>query len=144
MDAPVYTQWAPGQQTAPSRKAGRRDGCEAGIHSVRTVQSLFQGLVTVMLCDVCACVLSHFSRVQLRVTPQTIAHQAPLSVGLSRQEYCSGWPCPPPGGLPDPGIKPGSLNSSAPGKPQCYAYLAGMCGLYVSSARLWGLREIAQ
>ena len=39
----------------------------------------------------------------------TIAHQAPLSMGFSRQDYCSGFPCPPPEDLPDPGIKPMSL-----------------------------------
>ena len=38
----------------------------------------------------------------------TVAHQAPLSMGFSRQEYWSGLPCLPPGDLPDPGIKPGS------------------------------------
>ena len=40
--------------------------------------------------------LSHFSRVQLFVTPWTVAHQAPLSMGFSRQEYWSGLPFPPP------------------------------------------------
>ena len=35
-----------------------------------------------------------------------VAHQAPLSMGFSRQGYWSGLPCPPPGDLPDPGIKP--------------------------------------
>ena len=35
-----------------------------------------------------------------------IAPQAPLSMGFFRQKYCSGLPCPPPGDLPDPGIKP--------------------------------------
>ena len=35
----------------------------------------------------------------------TAARQAPLSMGFSRQEYCSGLLCPPPGDLPDPGIK---------------------------------------
>ena len=39
----------------------------------------------------------------------TIAHQTPLSMGFSRQEYWSGLPCPPPGNLPDPVIKPTSL-----------------------------------
>ena len=39
-------------------------------------------------------------------TPWTVGHQAPRSMGLSRQEYWSGWPCPPPEDLPDPGIKP--------------------------------------
>ena len=41
------------------------------------------------------------------VTPWTVTHQVPLSVGFSRQEYCSGLACPPqPEDLPDPGIKP--------------------------------------
>ena len=42
------------------------------------------------------------------MTPWTVAHQAPLSMGFSRQEYWSGLPCPYPGNLPDPGIKPRS------------------------------------
>ena len=46
-------------------------------------------------------------------TPWTVAHQAPLSVGLSRQEYCSGLLCPPPGDLPNPGVEPVSLTPPA-------------------------------
>ena len=57
------------------------------------------------------CMLSHFSHIWLFVTPWTIAHQAPLSMGFSRQEYWSGLPCPPLGDLSDPGIKPTSLMS---------------------------------
>ena len=57
------------------------------------------------------CVLSHFSCVKLFATPWTVAHQAPLSMGFFRQEYWSGLPFPPPGDLPDPGIKPKSLMS---------------------------------
>ena len=63
------------------------------------------------------------SRVQLFATPWGVARQAPLSMGFSRQEYWSGLPCPPPGELPDPGIKPrspalqaDSLPSEPPGK----------------------------
>ena len=41
-------------------------------------------------------------------TPWTVAHQAPLSMGFSRQEYWSGLPFPPPGDLPNPGIQSGS------------------------------------
>ena len=48
-------------------------------------------------------------------TPGTVAHQAPLSVGFSRQESLSGFPFPPPGDLPDPGIKPRSPVSVALG-----------------------------
>ena len=55
--------------------------------------------------------LSHFSCVRLFATPQTVAHQAPLSMGFSRQEYWSGLPCPPPGELPNPGNEPVSLIS---------------------------------
>ena len=47
--------------------------------------------------------LSHFSRVQLFLTPWTIPRQAPLSMGFSRQEYWSGLPCPPPGIFPTQG-----------------------------------------
>ena len=50
----------------------------------------------------CVCVLS---RVQLFVTPWTVAHQAPLSMGFSRQEYWSGLPFPSPDDLPDPGTE---------------------------------------
>ena len=48
------------------------------------------------------------SRVRLFATPWTVAYKAPLSMGLSRQEYWSGLPFPSPGDLPDPGIEPGS------------------------------------
>ena len=51
-----------------------------------------------------ACMLSHFSHVRLFTTPWTVAHQAPLSLGFSRQEYWRGLPCPPPRDLPNPGI----------------------------------------
>ena len=59
------------------------------------------------------------------VTSWTVAHQAPLSVRFSRQEYWSGLPFPSPGDLPNPGIEPGSfalqadsLLSELPGKSQ--------------------------
>ena len=45
--------------------------------------------------------------------PLDCAHQAPLSMGFSRQDYWSGLPCPPPGDLPDPGTEPASLVSPA-------------------------------
>ena len=61
--------------------------------------------------------------VQLFVTPWTVAHQVPLSVGFSRQEYWSGLPFPSPGDLPHPGIEPrspalqaDSFSSETPGK----------------------------
>ena len=79
-----------------------------------------------------ACMLSHFRRVWLFVAPWTVAHQAPLSMGFSRQEYWSGWPCPPPGDLLNPGIEPKSYVSCIdrwvlyhllpPGKPHMYIH----------------------
>ena len=63
-------------------------------------------------CLQCACLLRH-CRVWLFTTPWTVACQAPLSMGFSWQEYWSGVPCPPPGDLPNPGIEPASLTSSA-------------------------------
>ena len=54
----------------------------------------------------CAYMLSPFSHVQLFLILLTVAHQAPLSMGVSRQEYWNKFPCPPPGNLPDPRIEP--------------------------------------
>ena len=61
-------------------------------------------LMCVCVC-VCVCVCIQFlSHVRLFVTPWTVAHQAPLSLAFSRQEYWNGLPCPPPGDLTDLGI----------------------------------------
>ena len=78
-------------------------------------------------CSVCMGVLRHSSPVQLFATPWTVTHQAPLSVRFSRQEYWSGWQCPPPGDLPDPGFKPESIALQADSLPlshlgSLYAY----------------------
>ena len=56
---------------------------------------------------------THTHIYMLFATLWTVALQAPLSMGLSRQEYWSGLPCPLLGDLPDPGIKPRSLMSPA-------------------------------
>ena len=57
--------------------------------------------------------LRRFSRVRLCATPQTAAHEAPPSLGFSRQEYWSGLPRPPAGDLPDPGLERAALMSPA-------------------------------
>ena len=54
------------------------------------------------------CMLSQFSCVRLFAAQLTLACQAPLSMGFSRQEYWSGFPFPSPRDLPDPGIEPES------------------------------------
>ena len=87
-----------------------------------------------MLSPICMCMLSRFSHVQLFAILWTVAHQAPLSTGVSRQEYWRGLPCPPPGDLHDPGIEPMSLTSpiladaflplAPPGKPIAYKNVA--------------------
>ena len=58
----------------------------------------------------CMCVSARWT---LFVTLWTVACQAPLSMGFSRQEYWSELPCPSPGDLPDPGITSVSLTSPA-------------------------------
>ena len=70
---------------------------------------------------VCLCLITR--HVRLFATPWTAAGQVLCSWGFSRQEHWSGLPCPPPGDLPNPGIKPrsstlqvDSLPSKAPGK----------------------------
>ena len=60
-----------------------------------------------------ACVLSRFSHFWLSMTLWTVACQAPLSMGFSRQEYRSELPCLPPQDLPDPQVKPASLMAPA-------------------------------
>ena len=80
------------------------------------------------------------------MTPWTIACQAPLSVEFFRQEYRSWVPCPPPGDLPNPGIKPkssalqaDSLPSETPGKPQMldegHLIIFGACGCKLEETR---------
>ena len=93
--------------------------------------------------------LSCFSCVQLLATLWTVAHQAPLSMGFSRQEYWSGLPCPPPGDLPDPGIEYTSLMSPAlaggllagslPLASPQQSYLTGLKFLLLHSLFLWPL-----
>ena len=63
--------------------------------------------------DLCACMLISFSHVWLFNPMDYIVHQAPLSMGFSRQEYWNGLPCPLPGNLPSPGIELVSLMSPA-------------------------------
>ena len=71
--------------------------------------------------------VSLLSKCPTLATPWTVARQAPLSVGFSRQEYWSGLPFPSPGDPPDPGVEPrspalqaDSLLTEPAGKPQEY------------------------
>ena len=77
--------------------------------------------------------LSLYSHVQLCAILWTVAHQASLSMGFSRQEYWSGLPCPPPGNLPDPGIEPESLMSPE---------LAGYLGSHIK--QYWSLNQLGR
>ena len=64
------------------------------------------------------------------MTSWIVAHQAPLSIGFSRQEYWSGLPFPSPGDLPDPGIEPRSpalQGGSLPAEPQGKPYILAIC-----------------
>ena len=91
-----------------------------------------QKLVSIQGPGPCTRVLSH---VHLFETLWTVAHQAPLSMGFSRQEYCSGLPFPPPGESTHTGIEPespalalGSLPRSHLGNPP----IQGLCAVIPS------------
>ena len=90
--------WAPAQPWNHERKQ------PTGLHSFFTH-------TTILVFTFSVCVLSCCCRVRLFVTLWTVAQQAPLSMGFSRQEYWTGLPCPPPGDLPHPGIEPVSFVS---------------------------------
>ena len=90
------------------------DTHSSGILSIFSLSCCFQRLLTCQSQLVCVCVCVRvLSRVQLLGTLWTVAHHAPLSVEFSWWECWSGLPFPPPGNLPDPGIKPASLVSPA-------------------------------
>ena len=95
--------------------------------SLSHLQHVFTHTHTLTHTRVCVhtCMLSHFSRVWLFATLWTIACQAPLSMGSSRQEYWSGLSCPSPGDLPSPGIKPMSLTFPA------------LAGRFITTSAIW-------
>ena len=69
------------------------------------------------------------SHIRLFSTPWTVAHLAPLSMGFSRQEYWNGLQCPPPGDLPNPGIKPASYVSCIDRQVVLSCHLAAYLGV---------------
>ena len=97
------TVCAPGIPTpGPDRDAGSKTSFSKWFYA---------SSLSFYLCIFCACVLS---RVRLFAIPWTVAHQAPLSMGFSRQGCWSELSCSPPEELPDPRIGPASLWSAAP------------------------------
>ena len=102
-------------------------GSNTGLLNCRfTVRATREAQLCTHVCISVNCIIQVqlFSRVLLFVTPWTVAAQAPLSVGFSRQEYYSGFPFPSPGDLHKPGNEPvspvwqaDSLPSESPGKP---------------------------
>ena len=63
-----------------------------------------------------AAAVSALSRVRLFAAPWAVAHQAPLSMGFSRQEHWRGLPFPSPGHLPDPGMEPVAPSNALAGR----------------------------
>ena len=118
-----------------------REAWRAVVHGVAKSRTRLSDWTELMLSLLCfsnvpqsVCALSH---VQHFATPWTVAHQAPLSTGFSRQEYWSRLPFSSPGDLPDPGIEPRSptsradaLTSEPPGK-LCFMLCSPVCCLYL-------------
>ena len=98
------------QKQPPRGEFGGGRGMDTCVCMAESLQS--PATITTLLLSYVS-ILNHFSPVRLCATPWTVACQAPLSIGFSRQEYWSGLSCPPPGDLPHPGIKPASLRSPA-------------------------------
>ena len=93
----------------------------------------------------CLLLFQSLSHVGLFATPQTVACQAPLFMGFSRQEYWSGVPFPSPGDLPDPRIEPMSsalsgrfFSSEPPGKPSTRFTLNKIQINYKKKCGYWG------
>ena len=114
----------------------RTSPCVFEVHISREkhIMTLAERMTQKPACDLSSlCMLSHFSRVPLFATLWTVAYWAPVSMGVSRQEYWHGLPCPPAGDLPGPGVKPMSLRSPAiqagslplppPGKPFTHTHI---------------------
>ena len=72
-----------------------------------------------------ACMLSHFSLIQLFATLCIITRKAPLSMGFFKQEYWSGLPCPPSGYIPDSGLESSYLISPA------------LAGMFFTTSATW-------
>ena len=79
--------------------------------------------------------LSRFSHVQLFATPWTVAHQAVMSMGFSRQEYWGGELCPSPGGLSNPGNLPN------PGTEPMFLVSPALAGRFFTTSTTWEARN---
>ena len=108
-----------------SPKTQRSDECFIEVIPESTDETEKKIILRKILSQRCACMSSCFICAQLFGTLWTVAHQAALSMGFSRQEYWSGLLCPPLGDLPEPGIelKPlgGFFTAEPPGKPKSKA-----------------------
>ena len=101
------------------------------IHPMPSLTSSHINLLSCAYQGTCVhtCVLSHFSQVQLFVTLWAIACHAPRSTGFSRQVYWCRLLCPPPGNLPNPGIKPMSFMPPA------------LAGRFFTTSTTWGAHQ---
>ena len=107
-----YNQWKhPEIDRAESEDQRVHDVSKTPVDSNHLIGSISREKVWII--RTVSCCTKLLSCVWLRVTPWTVACQAPLSMGFFRHEYWSNLPCPPPGDLPDSGIKTASLKPPA-------------------------------
>ena len=109
----------PNTSTINLKSSGRTCKIQSSYTTLGSIITLPEVGVCVWVC-VCVCVLVARSCPTLCNPMDCVAHQAPLSIEFSRQEYWSGLPFPSPGDLPEPVIRPGSptlLADSLPSEP---------------------------
>ena len=116
-------------------------------------KSLYSIVYSCLLCCTLCCVLSHSVMSDSFVTPWTVARQAPLSMGVLQARILEWVACPPPGDLPNPGIKPRSptlqaesLPSEPPGKPKNTGVGSPslLQGNFLTNESNWGLLHCRQ
>ena len=128
--APIWWERSEVSQERVCNPGGHHHGQQSSVPSPKGLRSSLSpggrelGVSTPASISHCLLLLFSRSVVANSVTPWTATCPAPLSTGLSRQEYRSGLPFPPPGDLPDPGIEATSparagrfFTTEPPGKP---------------------------
>ena len=98
-------KWQPTPVSLPGKSHEQRSLVGSSPWGCKELDTTEQLSLSLSYIYVCVCVPSHFTHIQLFVILWTVAFQASLSMGFSRQDYWNGLPFPSPGDLPNPRIE---------------------------------------